>query len=304
MPRRRAFLVASRAVQSLHTSSRESALLSSAWAAPQLTRTAPSPAAIVSTALALVASTALTGTVAFAAYRHKMESAEAIKAEELYNDNSYDRRQLLEHLKKEFEAHPEDVGILWRLTRAAYDVANLNATPADEKKQLIYYAHEIIQKGLALTEDSAEVHNWFGIILSSVGDYEGSKVAIANSYKIKSHWEKAIELNPNKAVTYHLLGRWCIAIADLSWLERKAAAVLFGSPPESSYQEALDFLLKYENLDPLGWKKNVFLIAQVYYKMKDWANAKEWTQKALDLPIQKEEDQTVHDEAAAMMKKL
>ncbi|DAZ94566.1 TPA: hypothetical protein N0F65_004182 [Lagenidium giganteum] len=255
--------------------------------------------------LALVAATtALSGSVAFAGAARKMESPEAQKAEEYYNDAKYDRRELLEYLKKEYAAHPADVGIIWRLTRAAYDVANLKATPAEEKKELTYYAQTIIQKGLELTDSSADIHVWFGIILSSIGDYEGSKVSIANSFKIKSHWEKAIELNPNKAVTYHLLGRWCVAIADLSWLERKAAAVLFGTPPESSYQEAIDFLLKYENLSPGKWKKNVFLISQVYYKMKDWENSKQWTQKALDMPIETEEDQTVHDDATAQLKKF
>lgn len=96
----------------------------------------------------------------------------------------------------------------------------------------------------------------------------------------------------------------CIAIADLSWLERKAAAVLFGSPPESSYDEALTFLLKCDDLSPGTWKKNTLLIAQAYQKKKDWATAKEWTNKAIAIPIETEEDQRVHDEATALLKKL
>jgi hypothetical protein len=96
---------------------------------------------------------------------------------------------------------------MWRLARAAYDVSNLKKTPADETKRLIYSAYEVIQQALAKTEEIAEVHNWYGIILSRVGDFEGTKVAIANSYKIKSHWEKAIELKPSFPTTYHLLGR-------------------------------------------------------------------------------------------------
>lgn len=96
----------------------------------------------------------------------------------------------------------------------------------------------------------------------------------------------------------------CIAIADLSWLERKAAAVLFGTPPESSYQEALDFLLKSEALAPDSWKRRSLLVAQVHQKMKNWALAKEWTNKALAIPVVSEEDQTAQDEATALLKKL
>lgn len=196
------------------------------------------------------------------------------------------------------------MGVIWRLARAAYDVSNLKSTPAEEKKELTYYAKGVIQKAIDLTQDVARVHNWYGIILSSIGDYEGSKVSIANSYTIKGHWEKSVELDPTNATTYHLLGRWCISISDLSWLERKAAAVLFGSPPESSYDEALGFLMKSENLAPGSWKKNTLLIAQVYYKKKDWAASKEWTEKALAVPVKTEEDEIIQEEAAALLKKF
>lgn len=50
---------------------------------------------------------------------------------------------------------------MYRLTRAAYDVANLKATSADDKKTLTYYAYEIIQKALDLTKEVSEVHSWY-----------------------------------------------------------------------------------------------------------------------------------------------
>ncbi|KAE9198867.1 hypothetical protein PF005_g15975, partial [Phytophthora fragariae] len=49
-------------------------------------------------------------------------------------------------------AHPEDVDVICRLTRAAYDVSNLKATSTDEKMELTYYARDVIQKGLDLTK--------------------------------------------------------------------------------------------------------------------------------------------------------
>ncbi|KAL4085645.1 hypothetical protein PRIC1_014981 [Phytophthora ramorum] len=254
--------------------------------------------------LALLSLSAVALASASCASKLPMESAGAVKAEELYNDNDFDRRELLAKLKEMHAAHPEDVGVIWRLTRAAYDVSNLKATSTDEKKTLTYYARDVIQKGLELTKDVAAVHNWYGIILSSIGDYEGSKVSIANSYVIKSHWETAVQLNPSNPTTYYLLGRWCIAIADLSWLERKAAAVLFGSPPESSYDEALNFLHKSEQLAPDSWKKRSLLIAQVYQKKKDYETAKDWANKALAIPVASEEDEIAQEEAQALLKKL
>lgn len=89
-----------------------------------------------------------------------MESADALQADELNNDITFDRKELLNKLKEMHAAHPEDVSVMWRLTRAAYDVSNLKATSTNEKKKLIYYSHDIIQKALDLTQDNAEVHNW------------------------------------------------------------------------------------------------------------------------------------------------
>lgn len=155
--------------------------------------------------------------------------------------------------------------------------------------------------------------------MSSVGDYEGSKSSIANSYKIKKHWEKSLQLDPNRSTTYHLLGRCkqssgcstsadvfvgCMAIADLSWLERKTAALLFGTPPESSYQEALEYLLKCEEISPGTWKKNAYLIAQVYMKQNDRNKAKEWAEKALRISTETEEDGTINEEIVSMLSKL
>ncbi|KAJ0400465.1 hypothetical protein P43SY_004814 [Pythium insidiosum] len=272
-------------------------------------------------------SLAITVTGSVVAAETYQDSAVALLAEERYNDYSYSRQQLLEDLKAAHAKHPSDVGVMWRLGRAAYDVSNLRATPAEEKKALIYFAleimgkalelgdnvAEIMGKALELGDNVAEVHNWYGIVLSSVGDYEGTKVSIANSYKIKEHWERAIALKPTKATTYHLLGRWCVRISDLSWIERKAAAVLFGAPPESSYQEALGFLLKCHEFDSqwksntmliAQWKSNTMLIAQVYFKLKDYSKAKEWAEKTLAIPNNTEEDEDKHEEAKALLKKL
>ena len=131
----------------------------------------------------------------------------AVKAEHLYNDNSYSRELLLEYLKKANEETPNDIEILWRLSRAAYDCAEKIGISNEKKKELIYFAFDVIQKALSVDEHNFAVHKWYGIILSSIGDFEGTKSKIGNSYKVKNHWERAIQLNPNDATSQHLLGR-------------------------------------------------------------------------------------------------
>ena len=87
---------------------------------------------------------------------------------------------------------------------------------------------------------------WKGILLSDVGDYEGSKKKIQNAYIIRDEFVKASELNPNDALCYFLLGEWCYTVSDMSWMLRQAAKAIFGTPPSSTFEEALKHFLKAE----------------------------------------------------------
>ncbi|RHZ40109.1 hypothetical protein DYB26_015264, partial [Aphanomyces astaci] len=237
-------------------------------------------------------------------HARSQESTLAVKAEELYNSPSYDRRKLLQFLQRGVGEHPQDVGLQWRLARAAYDVASLPSTSLVEKKTLIYLALDVIQAALALDADNFAVHKWYGIILSSIGEFEGSKVTIANSFTVRDHWLKAIALNPSDATSFNLLGRWCLTIADISWIERQLAAAIFGTPPRATYAEALAYFLQADAISPGFWKKNSLLVAQTYLKLNDVPQAKDWLRLTLAVPVVTSEDQQVHDQATATLATL
>lgn len=77
------------------------------------------PAAAAALALLSLAAASASGSVALAAPLKKMESADAVRAEELYNDNSYDRRTLLADLRKMHAGahhHRNYICTHWRLT--------------------------------------------------------------------------------------------------------------------------------------------------------------------------------------------
>lgn len=112
------------------------------------------------------------------------ESLPAIKADDLYNQKEYDRRELMHYLRQCVKGiknlatliigltsvcsncnwsieNPQDADLLWRLARAEYDVANLNATSSTEKKELIYSAHSTIQNALEKAPENFAVHKWY-----------------------------------------------------------------------------------------------------------------------------------------------
>ncbi|XP_030072092.1 regulator of microtubule dynamics protein 1 isoform X2 [Microcaecilia unicolor] len=164
------------------------------------------------------------------------------KADYLYEAGETEK---LYHFLQEYK-QSDNVEILWRLARALRDLAMLSTTRAEDKKRLIYEALDYAQKALSIDAEHFAVHKWYAICISDVGDYEGTNTKIADSYVIKGHLQKAIELNPYDATSYHLMGLWCWSFASLSWFQRKMGAILFSTPPTSTYEEALQYFLKAE----------------------------------------------------------
>ncbi|XP_051542599.1 regulator of microtubule dynamics protein 1 [Myxocyprinus asiaticus] len=198
----------------------------------------------------------------------------------------------------------DDAEFLWRLARASRDLSLLSSITTEDKKRLTYEAFDFAKRALEKNESSFAAHKWYAICLSDVGDYEGIKVKIGNSYIIKDHLQRAIELNPKDATSIHILGYWCFAFAELPWYQRKVAAVIFASPPTATYEEALAYFLKAEEVEPNFYSKNLLMLGKTYMMLSDREKAVLWLNKAHDYPAVTEEDKQVHKDALDLLKKL
>ena len=76
--------------------------------------------------------------------------------------------------------------------RAAHDVSNSLPKGDSQKKARMEEALDIIKIALSLDENNSDAQRWCGTIISNYGDFLSTKEQIANSYIIKSHWEKVI----------------------------------------------------------------------------------------------------------------
>ncbi|MGH0166262.1 UNVERIFIED_CONTAM: hypothetical protein FKN15_002658 [Acipenser sinensis] len=198
----------------------------------------------------------------------------------------------------------DNAEFLWRLARASRDLALLSSTSAEDKKRLMYEAFDYSRNALEKNESSSAAHKWYAICISDIGDYEGTKIKIGNAYVVKEHLQRAIELNPKDATAIHILGLWCFAFAELPWYQRKIAAILFASPPSSTYEEALGYFLKAEEVDANFYSKNLLMLGKSYMMLKDQKSSLLWLSKAKDYPAHTEEDKQIHKEAVELLKTL
>lgn len=232
---------------------------------------------------------------------HALEKEEVLEqADYLYSCAETDKLyQLLLQYKDS-----DDAEFLWRLARASRDLSVMPNTEAERKKQLVFEAFEYAKKALEKNDKCFASHKWYAVCLSDVGDWQGVKVKIGNSYIIREHLEKAVQLNPKDATSLHILGYWCFAFAELPWYQRKVAAVIFKTPPTSTYEEALEFFLKAEEVDPNFYSKNLLMLGKTYMAMNDQQKALLWLTKAKEYPAHTLEDKEVHKEAVDLLKKL
>uniref|UniRef100_A0A2K6GUN1 Regulator of microtubule dynamics protein 1 n=1 Tax=Propithecus coquereli TaxID=379532 RepID=A0A2K6GUN1_PROCO len=237
-----------------------------------------------------------------AAVVHATAKVEEIleQADYLYESGETEKlSQLLTQYKES-----EDAELLWRLAWASRDVAQLSRTSEEEKKLLVYEALEYAKRALEKNESNFAAHKWYAICISDVGDYEGIKVKIANAYIIKEHFEKAIELNPKDATSIHLMGIWCYTFVEMPWYQRRIAKMLFAAPPSSTYEEALGYFHRAEQVDPNFYSKNLLLLGKTYLKLHNKKLAAFWLMKTKDYPAHTEEDKQVHTEAAQLLTSL
>ncbi|XP_034067843.1 regulator of microtubule dynamics protein 1 [Gymnodraco acuticeps] len=232
---------------------------------------------------------------------HALEKEEVLEqADYLYSCAETEKLyQLLLQYKDSDEAE-----FLWRLARVSRDMAFLPDMEDKQKKELMFEGFEYVKKALEKDDKCSAAHKWYAICLSDVGDYLGVKGKIGNAYIIRDHLETAIELNPKDATSLHILGYWCFTFAELPWYQRKVAAVIFSSPPVSTYEEALQFFQKAEEVDPNFYSKNLLMLGKTYLSMKEKEKGLLFLTRAKEYPAHTLEDKEVHKEAVELLKKL
>lgn len=222
------------------------------------------------------------------------------RADELYKQNKYkDVRELLEEYRESSE-----VELLWRLSRVLYNMSQEIATTPEEKKHLIFEAFDVISRSLALDETNYANHKWMSILLDARTAYDGIKARISHLDSVKNHMLKAIELNPKDATTLYMLGLWCFQIADMPWYQRKVASTVFTAPPISSFEEALNYFLKAEEVEPRFYSQNLLMLGKTYLKLRKEDKARFYLELACHYPIATDDDHLANKEACELLKKF
>lgn len=211
----------------------------------------------------------------------------------------------------------------WRLARnrllkggavASGKSGTAGAGAAKAGPEAVAASKPIFQEGLehalaaiAAQETCADGHKFASILYAKAA--RDTKEQISFAYRIRDHGRRCLELRPDDSVAGLVLGTWCYEVAGLGWLMRQAAAALYGTPPTSTYEEALRYLHQSEDAATAPGGVGAMMscrlkIAQSYWQLGRKDEAKRWTAAALALPVSPAEDPADVAALAALASKL
>eukprot|EP01128_Nolandella_sp_AFSM9_P012150 TRINITY_DN8_c0_g1_i1.p1 TRINITY_DN8_c0_g1~~TRINITY_DN8_c0_g1_i1.p1 ORF type:complete len:245 (-),score=80.20 TRINITY_DN8_c0_g1_i1:336-1070(-) len=194
--------------------------------------------------------------------------------------------ELLAQAAKDF---PTNVEVLYRYARAYYNQGT--ETFGDDEGKM----KASLEKGLEVAEKAIEVdpshfggHKWAGILLGTLGDLLPMKEKIASAFKIKDYFVAAEKICPEDATVQLALGKWCYSVSSIGFLERQAASILFATPPESTFEEALTYVKKsydiiQSNPEFDTGPQCLLMMGKTYEALKDQDTAKVWYGKVAEL---------------------
>lgn len=252
------------------------------------------PRAFIAAATAAASSLAISGIVECEAAKAPAHCLNV--ADGMFDANQY--TQLYTLLKTSLPRAPDDAELNWRHARACKKLADEKSK--SEQEPLLREGLAAAEHALKCAADSGAAHKWYAILLSEVGQFDGTTASIKNSFVVRDHFEKACALSPADATSRHLLGVWCFEVANLSWTMRKLASTLFAAPPESTFDEAVKHFDMAERMDPGFYPKNLLLLASAYHKLGQIDRAQHYLAKCKAAKARTPEDHETLRQAEAL----
>ena len=178
--------------------------------------------------------------------------------------------------------NPDNFEATWKLCRGLVDQATLTKDRTEQRK-LIVEAEQLARKAVSLSPTEAKGHVYLAIAVGKLALYEGGKKKVELSREVKVEAEKAMALNREEDLAYHVLGVWHREMVELNWLLRTFAEFLYGKFPEASLDSSISNLQRAVELAPDTIPHRVELGVTLASARK-WSEANTALNRALGMP--------------------
>mgnify|MGYP003565239980 CR=1 FL=1 len=221
------------------------------------------------------------------------------KGDEYYHD--FDNSKALAEYEKAYELASEEFEVLMRLTRAYNDAGE----DLDSEESKPYFENAVKYAELLLEKfpENVDTYYYLSVSYGNLALFKGGKTKVKLSRKVKQNAEKAIELDPQRAEPYVVLGIYYREIANLNRFLKAFAKIFFGGLPKATNEDSEKSLLKAIELKPTYINAH-FQLGRTYEKMKEKDKAIANYEKILELPQADHQDNAIKTKAEKRLKKL
>ena len=181
-----------------------------------------------------------------------------------------------------FKLDPQNYDVNWRLARALADASTLETDNA-KKKSLLLDAQDHARIAVRLNPTGSKGHAYLAVVVGKLALFEGGRTKVELSKEVKTEAEKAIALDAQEDLAYHVLGVWNREMVELNWLLRKVAEVLYGAFPPATMDNAEKNLRRAVELAPHTLAHQVEL-GRTLAAAGKWTEAKTTLDRARAMP--------------------
>jgi tetratricopeptide (TPR) repeat protein len=144
---------------------------------------------------------------------------------------------------------PSNAKLLVRIARE-YRHMMSDAKTTAEKLRLGGIALDYALRAAALAPNDSEAQLAPAIAYGRMLPYQGSKQQYEATRRIKAAADKAVKLDPDNDLAWHVLGRWHERLAGVGTAKRAMAALMYGLLPTTTNEEAVKCFKQAIKLNP------------------------------------------------------
>jgi tetratricopeptide (TPR) repeat protein len=155
-------------------------------------------------------------------------------------DSAQDFEAALATWRAALDADSSSYDLCWRIARATSDRGARAEFDGNKEKAEASFeqSQAAARRATALQPGRPEGHLELAVALGRLALFKGGKAKIRLSKEVEIEAKRALEIDPRLDRAHHVLGRWNRGVAELQFLERAAARVVYGGLPKGATMDA------------------------------------------------------------------
>ncbi len=221
-------------------------------------------------------------------------------------DSCYAQERTEEALRYYNDAYvraPQQSETLLRLARTYSDLGWLHLKKDSTAEMYYLHAEACAETLLQIDPNAASSHFWMALTKGSLIPFRTVSEKIHIGKEVRYHAQKTVELDSTFSLAYIILAIFERECAQLSWMERAIARIIFGEDLSGSLVYSEELLSKAAMYDP----ENSYAYYEMYWTYTALGKkdaAAESLRRVLALPVKSQREGRQHQLAGEYLAKL